>query len=118
MFKTRAKLRKATECWGNSQGLRRQASGPAWSVKNADAWHIDSPTGRYSPLGVVASAAMDAYRATVVKRDQRLFLPKPIPDETLRRSLGAARMTGSSKNAVPTGSSSSVTGRAWRRWAR
>ena len=44
---------------------------------------------------------MDAYRATVDKRDQRLFLPKPIPDEALRRILQAARMTGSSKNAEP-----------------
>lgn len=44
---------------------------------------------------------MDAYRATVDKRDQRLFLPKSIPDEALRRILQAARMTGSSKNAEP-----------------
>ena len=42
---------------------------------------------------------MDAYRAVVDKRDQRAFLPKPIPDEALRRILQAARMTGSSKNA-------------------
>ena len=44
---------------------------------------------------------MDAYRAVVDKRDQRAFLPRPIPDETLRRILQAARMTGSSKNAEP-----------------
>jgi nitroreductase len=50
---------------------------------------------------VVASDAMDAYRAVVDKRDQRLFLPKAIPDEALRRILQAARMTGSSKNEEP-----------------
>src|SRR5687768_9501634 len=44
---------------------------------------------------------MDAYRAVVDKRDQRLFLAKPIPDEALRRILQAARMTGSSKNEEP-----------------
>jgi nitroreductase len=44
---------------------------------------------------------MDAYRAIVDKRDQRLFLPRPISDEALRRILQAARMTGSSKNAEP-----------------
>jgi nitroreductase len=44
---------------------------------------------------------MDAYRAVVDKRDQRVFLPTPIPDAALRRILQAARMTGSSKNAEP-----------------
>ena len=44
---------------------------------------------------------MDAYRAVVDKRDQRVFLPTPLPDEALRRILQAARMTGSSKNAEP-----------------
>jgi nitroreductase len=44
---------------------------------------------------------MDAYRATVDKRDQRAFLPKPVPDDALRRILQAARMTGSSKNVEP-----------------
>ena len=44
---------------------------------------------------------MDAYRAVVAKRDQRVFLPEPIPDEALRRILQAARMTGSSKNSEP-----------------
>jgi nitroreductase len=44
---------------------------------------------------------MDAYRATVDKRDQRAFLPTPLPDESLRRILQAARMTGSSKNEEP-----------------
>src|ERR1041384_7643313 len=44
---------------------------------------------------------MDAYRAVVAKRDQRMFLPTPIPEEALRRILQAARMTGSSKNAEP-----------------
>src|SRR6266513_2291915 len=44
---------------------------------------------------------MDAYRAIVDKRDQRVYLPKPIPDEALRRILQAARMTGSSKNREP-----------------
>lgn len=44
---------------------------------------------------------MDAYRAIVDKRDQRLFLSRPIPEDALRRILQAARMTGSSKNAEP-----------------
>jgi nitroreductase len=44
---------------------------------------------------------MDAYRAIVDKRDQRAFLPRPIPDDTLRRILQAGRMTGSSKNREP-----------------
>ncbi|MBI2206497.1 MAG: nitroreductase family protein [Candidatus Rokubacteria bacterium] len=44
---------------------------------------------------------MDTYRAVVDKRDQRAFLPKPVPDDALRRMLQAARMTGSSKNREP-----------------
>src|ERR671936_2390400 len=44
---------------------------------------------------------MDAYRAVVDKRDQRVYLPKPLPDEAVRRILQAARMTGSSKNREP-----------------
>lgn len=44
---------------------------------------------------------MDAYRVTVDKRDQRVFLPTPLPDEALRRILQAARMAGSSKNVEP-----------------
>ena len=44
---------------------------------------------------------MDAYRAVVDKRDQRFFLPPPLPEETLRRILQAARLTGSSKNSEP-----------------
>ena len=44
---------------------------------------------------------MDAYRAVVDKRDQRIFLPRSIPDDTLRRILQAGRMTGSSKNREP-----------------
>jgi nitroreductase len=44
---------------------------------------------------------MDAYRALVDKRDQRAFLPRPLPEEPLRRILQAARMTGSSKNREP-----------------
>jgi nitroreductase len=46
-------------------------------------------------------AAMDAYRAIVDKRDQRAFLDRPLPEETLRRILQAGRMTGSSKNSEP-----------------
>jgi len=30
---------------------------------------------------------MDAYRAIVDKRDQRAFLPRPIPEDALRRIL-------------------------------
>jgi nitroreductase len=44
---------------------------------------------------------MEAYRATVNKRDQRAFLERPIPDEPLRRILQAGRMAGSSKNREP-----------------
>jgi nitroreductase len=44
---------------------------------------------------------MDAYRAVVDKRDQRAYLPTPIPDEALGRILQAGRMTGSSKNREP-----------------
>jgi nitroreductase len=44
---------------------------------------------------------MDAYRAIVEKRDQRAFLPRPIPEDALRRILQAGRMTGSSKNREP-----------------
>jgi nitroreductase len=44
---------------------------------------------------------MDAYRTIVDKRDQRVYLPRPIPDESLRRIVQAARMTGSSKNREP-----------------
>ncbi|HEY7517631.1 MAG TPA: nitroreductase family protein [Methylomirabilota bacterium] len=43
----------------------------------------------------------DAYRALVDKRDQRAFLPRPLPEESLRKILQAARMTGSSKNREP-----------------
>jgi nitroreductase len=44
---------------------------------------------------------MHAYRAIVDKRDQRAFLPRPIPEDALRRILQAGRMTGSSKNSEP-----------------
>jgi len=44
---------------------------------------------------------MEAYRAVVDKRDQRVYLPKPIPGDALRRILQAGRMTGSSKNREP-----------------
>jgi nitroreductase len=44
---------------------------------------------------------VDAYRAVVDKRDQRAFRPTPIPDESLRKILQAARMAGSSKNREP-----------------
>src|SRR2546429_9967462 len=44
---------------------------------------------------------MAAYRAVVDKRDQRVYLPKPLPDESLRRILQAARTRGSSKNREP-----------------
>src|SRR5262245_17690229 len=44
---------------------------------------------------------MDAYRVVVDKRDQRVFLSRPLTDETLRRILQAGRMTGSSKNREP-----------------
>ncbi len=44
---------------------------------------------------------MDTYRAIVGKRDQRAFLPRPIPEPLLERILQAGRMTGSSKNREP-----------------
>jgi nitroreductase len=44
---------------------------------------------------------MDPYRAIVDKRDQRAFLPRPLPEDALRRILQAGRMTGSSKNSEP-----------------
>lgn len=44
---------------------------------------------------------MDTYRALVAKRDQRAFLPKPLPDAVLSRILQAGRMSGSSKNREP-----------------
>jgi nitroreductase len=44
---------------------------------------------------------MHAYRAIVDKRDQRAFLPRPIPEDALRHILQAGRMTGSSKNSEP-----------------
>ena len=44
---------------------------------------------------MVAFAAMDAYRAVVDKRDQRVFLPKPLPEESLRRS-GRKALIGAS----------------------
>jgi nitroreductase len=44
---------------------------------------------------------MDLYKGTIGKRDRRTFLPRPIPEESLRRILQAGRMTPSSKNAEP-----------------
>jgi hypothetical protein len=43
---------------------------------------------------MVALPAMDTYQAVVAKRDQGAFLPRPIPEEALRRILQARRMTG------------------------
>jgi nitroreductase len=45
--------------------------------------------------------AVDAYRAVVDKRDQRGFLPRPLPEAALQRILQSGRMTGSSKNREP-----------------
>ena len=44
---------------------------------------------------------MDTYTAIIKKRDRRNFLPRPLPEETLRRILQAGRMAGSSKNSQP-----------------
>jgi nitroreductase len=49
----------------------------------------------------VPAAGVGAYRAVVDKRDQRAFLPTPIPEASLHRMLQGARMTGSSKNREP-----------------
>ncbi len=54
-----------------------------------------------SPARRVESLPVDAYQAIVAKRDQRTFLPRPIPGEALQRILQAGRMTGSSKNREP-----------------
>src|SRR5262245_24341959 len=45
--------------------------------------------------------AVDAYRAVVDKRDQRAFLPTPLPEVALQQILQSGRMTGSSKNREP-----------------
>ncbi len=45
--------------------------------------------------------SVDTYRAIVAKRDQRAFLAKPLPEDSLQRILQAGRMTGSSKNREP-----------------
>lgn len=45
--------------------------------------------------------SVDAYRAIVDKRDQRVFLPTSVPEAALQRILQACRMTGSSKNSEP-----------------
>src|SRR5205814_9222127 len=58
---------------------------------------LASPPSRSRAL----EAVIDAYRAIVDKRDQRVYLPKPIPPDALRRILQAGRMTGSSKNREP-----------------
>jgi nitroreductase len=44
---------------------------------------------------------LDSYRAIVSKRDTRVFLDQPVPEEALRRILQAGRMAGSSKNVQP-----------------
>lgn len=44
---------------------------------------------------------MDVYEAAIKKRDRRRFLDRPVPEESLRRILQAARMTGSSSNREP-----------------
>jgi len=44
---------------------------------------------------------VDTYRTIVAKRDQRAFLPAPVPEDALARILQAGRMTGSSKNREP-----------------
>ena len=44
---------------------------------------------------------MDTYRTIITKRDTRVFLDKPVPEESRRRILQAGRMAGSSKNSQP-----------------
>ena len=46
-------------------------------------------------------AEVDAYRAIVSKRDTRVFLEKPVPQDVVRRIVQAGRMAGSSKNTQP-----------------
>src|SRR5205814_9258048 len=59
---------------------------------------LASPPSRSRAL----EAVIETYRAVVDKRDQRVYLPKPIPPDALRKILQAGRMTGSSKNREPT----------------
>ncbi|MBI4279249.1 MAG: nitroreductase family protein [Armatimonadetes bacterium] len=44
---------------------------------------------------------MDAYRCIVSKREVRSFLPREVPEETIRRILKAGRWSGSSVNRQP-----------------
>lgn len=44
---------------------------------------------------------MDAYKAIISKRDTRVFVDKPVPEEVVRRIVQAGRMAGSSKNSQP-----------------
>lgn len=44
---------------------------------------------------------MDIYTCIRTKRDTRLYVDTPIPEESLRRILQAGRMAGSSKNSQP-----------------
>ena len=78
-----------------AHGAERPRDDPR-EVEHADA----RERSRHRPP-IVQWRAMDAYHAVVGKRDQRAFLPRPVPDESLRRILQAARMTGSSKNREP-----------------
>jgi nitroreductase len=44
---------------------------------------------------------MDAYLAVVGKREVRVYEPRPIPDDALRRIMEAGRAAGSSRNRQP-----------------
>ena len=45
---------------------------------------------------------MDAYRAVVAKRDQRVFLPTPIPEESLRVKMRIAEGLAARGWIIPT----------------
>ena len=44
---------------------------------------------------------MDAYKAITTKRDRREYEARPLPEESVRRILQAARMAGSGSNRQP-----------------
>jgi len=44
---------------------------------------------------------MDAYQASISKRDRREYVDRAIPDDALHRILQAGRMAGSSGNSQP-----------------
>ena len=44
---------------------------------------------------------MDAFLAIASRRDQRRYLPEPLPDDVVHRILDAGRLAGSASNRQP-----------------